>query len=274
MDKRQGSSFALVEIMTREYKELKTEMVYCDGGEFSSVYPNSSMLQANDSVYCAKRRVCNVILRLEDAQSCVKDITITAPPRSGYTNPVEHVAVFFSMNDHQLIRRSENFLSNSEIRELFDPPGEGDLHHDGKLLPLETRDYSKAFEEAVDAEDFCPVTYSSLIPRYHSMLTKPRSLDLDHSTIDPSSPPCKVYTPMCSSRYFPGSESLSPIVLGTIVNEKHARQLRASFETPLAAKYIVLRLTNTFQRHGKNVDIESVVIRGTSGCENQSMLIR
>lgn len=259
--------------MRNEYQILDTEILLCDGGEYSFRYPTSHIQSLEDSVYCARSNICNLILKIKEPQCAVKDITITAPPRSGYTNPVEHVAIFFSIGNHYLIDRANDFLANSEITEvLFNPPRSSDAKNRGKLLPLEKDGYTRVFSSSTlkkSEVDMCPITYKSMIPSYDEN----RSLELDDCTTDSLSPTCRISTPLTPGRYTYENEVLTPVILGTISNWNSARQLRAEFETPITANYLVVRLTNAFM-NGGNVDIESIILRGTVGSGNEAMEIR
>uniref|UniRef100_A0A060T766 ARAD1B17424p n=1 Tax=Blastobotrys adeninivorans TaxID=409370 RepID=A0A060T766_BLAAD len=258
---------------TNELTWLVPKVLYSEGGEYSEKYPLSNAFVPDDSVYCALNNTCTLLLDLTGDSKCpsVKEIFITAPPRSGFTNPVQFVAAFLAMDATDLVDRCAEFLQNSSIGHLFIPgvsqmtdrqslqigPGTGITPHGEQSSPL-----SPSPQEWF-CDDICEVTYSPLIPGYETEgVDGRRRLREDrcvHSSTRASTPKPTVL----SADRFKSSGPLAPVAVGAIPGVDKGRQLRIRFEAPISARYIVLWLSNKYGSRG-NVDIESILIKGSS----------
>lgn len=166
------------EIQTDEISILPLKVIEYTGGEFSENYSVSNIVSKYDNVYCAKQNHCTVVFSIESRLAMVKEINVVAPPHTGYTSPVQHIAIFLSMtNEGNLINRIDQYLENSNIKHLFTPQAHSDSIYDGEPANSANGHHFlqnwSLFKDELgqlhqDEEDFCVARYHLCHPNYKS----------------------------------------------------------------------------------------------------------
>lgn len=106
---------------------LPLNVIEYNGGDQGDRYSIDNLTSPSNSVYCARKNHCTVVLSIGDdssfsssLSSLIKQINIVAPPQTNYTSPVQNVAIFTSMvYSPDLISKSNEYLENSSVAHLF-----------------------------------------------------------------------------------------------------------------------------------------------------------
>ncbi|KAF8539230.1 hypothetical protein BDD12DRAFT_838842 [Trichophaea hybrida] len=234
-----------------EMEQLHMELRFCDGGRHEGHshafdYSPECALRDDSSVYCTKNMRCNMILRHVDGDCfSIQKLVIRAPPR-GYTSPVCAGMIFITMDETDLLYRT-NYTVHYEMDDCDD--SSDDESYDLRFLESDSGD---------------PNDTDSAIRPFPPILRNPRN----PNTVPrggggaPSSSPLwtNVEDQINQSRP-PPAELLQPHA--TFSHKDRTPNYVINFEPAISGRYILAKFFATPAQ--KNIDIEFIGAYGWVG---------
>lgn len=280
---------------------LPLRVIDTTGGDFDLNYSVSNIVSCYDNVYCAKKNHCTVVFAIEARAGLLQEINVVTPPHTGYTSPVQHIAVFVAMYKDGLTQRVDKYFSHSPVRHLFTP-------EDSSLAQRPTRDttmhtagypalenwnlFARELAPRDEESESCVADYHLCYPSYRPDANN-CGLVLDVggrervrsvtklSTSGESCPGMGACDGPRSGRSSGGMPTtshslimvvpkskwnrdgpLEPLALATIPRSSQYRHVRIRFDHAVCGRYLAVRFSNSTVRGNSNVDIESFSVRG------------
>jgi len=246
-----------------EMEQLPLELRYCDGGRYdqgggyyTSDYSPECALRDDSTVYCTKAPSCNMILRHVNGQCfSLQKLVIRAPP-NGYTSPVRAGMIFVTMDETDLLSKTDYNVRYERSDDEDDDTSE-DEDADFRLLEtdpceVEATDTRRSIfvpaphrtsEGMVGPSRLNPSTGSATLPGSSSSSALWANLDEQFSR-----PP-------------PPVELLEPNA--TFSHKDRRTKCVINFEPAISGRFILAKFFSTHQ--SKNIDIEFVGAFGWTG---------
>jgi hypothetical protein len=285
------------DVQTEVIGTLPLRVIDTTGGEFDRNYSVSNIVSYYDNVYCSKQNHCTVVFAIEARAGLVQEINVVTPPHTGYTSPVQHIAVFVAMAKEDLAQRVEEYFAQSPVQHLFTAnkavqrlscdtamhtPGHCELEN----WALFSRELAPRSDDEVS--DTCMARYHLCYPSYKPDANncglvldvggreRVRSVKIRNASgesclsMDACGMPCnnnpitgcsEVVTVVPPSKWR-RTGPLEPLALVTIPRSSRYRHVRIRLDRAVCARYLAVRFSNSAVHGNSNVDIESFSVRG------------
>ncbi|KAI5790172.1 hypothetical protein EDC01DRAFT_657865 [Geopyxis carbonaria] len=239
-----------------EMEQLPMELRYCDGGRYddgrfySTQFSPECALRDDSTVYCTGNPRCNMILRHVDGQCfSLQKLVIRAPP-AGYTSPVRAGMIFVTMEETDLLSRTDYTVHYESDDEENNESSDEDGAIDFRLLDS---DCEPGQEDTEPTDRYTPILHRGLGASAGASRIRPRT------SIGPSSSTSASWDDHISRP--PPVELLEP---NATFNHKDRRtKCVINFEPAISGRYIVAKFFSTPRQ--RNIDIEFVGAYGWTG---------
>ncbi|KAF5102465.1 hypothetical protein D0Z00_000392 [Geotrichum galactomycetum] len=282
-------------VQTEVIGTLPLRVIDTTGGEIDCNYSVSNIVSYYDNVYCSKQNHCTVVFAIEARAGLVQEINVVTPPHTGYTSPVQHIAVFVAMVKEGIAQRVEEYFAQSPVQHLFTankqrPSLDTAMHTPGHCELENWALFSRELAPRSDDEvsDACMARYHLCYPNYKPDANncglvldvggreRVRSVTIRSGSgeLCPSMDACGT---LCNNSPITGCSemvtavppskwrrtgSLEPLALVTIPRSSQYRHVRIRLDHAICARYLAVRFSNSAVHGNSNVDIESFSVRG------------
>lgn len=287
------------DIKTEVIGTLPLRVIDSTGGEFDGNYSVSNIVSYYNNVYCSKQNHCTVIFAIEARAGLVQEINAVTPPHTGYTSPVQHIAVFIAMTKEGLTQRVDEYFAQSPVQHLFTVNKAREMQQPSHDTAMDTPGYCKLENWSLfsrelaprsddGVSDTCMARYHLCYPSYKPdanncglmldvggrervrSVTKRSASGESSPSMDACDAPCsnsfaascsEVMTAVPPSRW-QHTGPLEPLALVTIPRSSQYRHVRIRLDRAVCARYLAVRFSNSAVHGNSNVDIESFSVRG------------
>ncbi|KAA8901717.1 hypothetical protein FN846DRAFT_111428 [Sphaerosporella brunnea] len=236
-----------------EIEQLPMELRYCDGGRYDGPaytrdYSPECALRDDSSVYCTKNARCNMILRHVDGECFSLTKLVIRAPRTGYTSPVRAGMLFVTMEETDLLSRT-NYTVRYESDEGCDDSTDEESY-DLRFLESDPGDPANETDIEPYGTSYLPPPRNpgnpNTLPRGGAPSSSALWANVDEQINQSRPPPAELLQPNAT---FSHKDKKSTCVI--------------DFETAISGRYILAKFFSTPEQ--KNIDIEFIGAYGWVG---------